>query len=671
MFFFKYRQVVCSEDAQQAAANTETPVTAATPRPLPTADCVFTSHELLEVCELSRRGNVPALSGYIEQILSQRCCRIGPRTFCPDEDSPSAFIVAAQNGRLEVLKYLLSCQPVGFIVNHRANATFYHRGQCHVCPPLYAACRCGYSDAAKELIAAGATVDHPCKCCGESPLYVAASNGFLAVVKLLLSHGASLNKAHQKTQWTPLFAATASGHTAVVRELLQSGADGYQPVQSGHYVTHWYSAIQVAAISGNEAMVNAFMCQGLSPIKSLSSHNEHTPNPLFMAAALGYRDLVATLLTHPDCSPDIRLDALKILGPPWLDSAPGLESPCTSFGLSSTGSLNILNVYAVTQYLQEYVGGYGGRGLLDHLFKSGKLSFESRQYSDAETFWVRAMELASVYTSAKFSSRALVHRLDFDKHVCIALYDMTAVNYTPLFSRYVEFFLGMLSWSHFHRDLHVVLDAALLLMATWLHHDVVLQTKGSRSNYDGYIGSEECERYGQLIVQRYLHVDLHVHPLDTMDREKSILWYVIALVTRPTFVHQKIQIKAVISNQSMFFDALLRWGADTVINEPQDSKTPLHVLATTIPDLIPTFLAHGAHLDVVDGLGKTPYEQTAVLPEALEQLAPTAPLPLVCLACRAIVQHSIPYGMATSVPPRMVNIIKLHDPRLLLSRFAV
>ena len=126
---------------------------------------------------------MPALSAYIEQILPQRCCRIGPRTFCPDEDSPSAFVVAAQNGRLEVLRYLLSCQPVGFKINHLAKATFYHRGQCHVCSPLYAACRCGYLDAAKDLIAAGAAVDQPCKCCGESPLFVAASNGFLKAAR--------------------------------------------------------------------------------------------------------------------------------------------------------------------------------------------------------------------------------------------------------------------------------------------------------------------------------------------------------------------------------------------------------------------------------------------------------------------------------------------------------
>ena len=596
---------------------------------------------------------MPALSAYIKQILSQRCCRIGPRTFCPDEGSPSAFVVAAQNGRLEVLRYLLSCQPEDFIVDHLANTSFYHRGKRHVCSPLYAACRCGYLDIAEELIAAGAAIDLPCKCCGETPLHVAASNGFLNVVRLLLSHGANLKKVDKKAQWTPLFTAAANGHVAVVRELLQSGADGYQPVQSGHYVTHWYSAMQVAAISGNEAMVNAFMCQGLSPIKSLSSHNEHTPSPVFMAAALGYRDIVTTLLTHPDCSPDMRLDAIKILGPPWLDSIPGLESPSTSFGLSSTGFLNIMNVYAVTQSLQEYIGGYRDRGLLDHLFKSGKLSFESQRYSDAETFWIRAMELASVYTSAKFSAQALLHRLDFDRHVCTAVYDMTTANYTPLFSRYIDFFLSVLSWSdlsHVHRDAYVVLDAVLLHIASWLHHDVV------RSDYDGYIGSEECERYGQLIVRRYLH---------PFDSENSILWYTMALVRKSTFVYQKSQIRALSSNQPVFFDALLRWGADVVINEPKDGETPLHVLATKLPALIPTFLAHGAHIDVVDRVGQTPYEHAAVLPEAKAQLAPTGPLPLVCLACRAIVQHNIPYQTATSLPPRMINIIKLHDPHML------
>ena len=650
------------------------------PEPQPPA-CVFTSHELREVCELSKRGIVPALSAYIEQILSQRCCRIGPRTFCPDEDSPSAFVVAVQNGRLEVLRYLLSCQPEDFIVDHLANTSFYYRGQRHVCSPLYAACRCGYLDIAEELIAAGAAIDLPCKCCMETPLCAAASRGFLDVVRLLLSHGANLKKVDKKAQWTPLFTAAANGHVAVVREFLQLGADGYQLVPPGHYV----SALQVAALSGylNEAMVDAFVCLGLSPIKSLSSHNEHTPSPLYIAAALGYRDIVTTLLTHPDCSPDIRLDAIKILGPPWLDSesVPGLESPSTSFGLSSTSSLNIIDVYAVTQSLQEYMyfGGYADRALLDLLFKSGKLSFESERYGDAETFWIRGMELAS---SAKFSTPVLQFlRFTSYSHVCTVVYDMLAANYTPLFSRYIDFFL---SWSDLHRrachDVHMVVDAVLVLIASWLHHDVVLQREESRSDYDGYIGSEECERYGQLIVQRYLHVLAHATgtvmeevdevpslcKVDPFDGSSSILWYTISLVQKLKIGYMRqraLQFEVLSSNQPVFFDALLRWGADTVINEPKDGETPLHVLATKLPALIPTFLAHGAHIDVVDRVGQTPYEQAAVLPEAKAQLAPTGPLPLVCLACRAIVQHKIPYQTAaTSLPPRMINIIKLHDP---------
>ena len=672
-----------SEAAHSTAASAGVPGTPPSRLP-PTNNCVFTSRELHEVCESIKRGSVPALSAYIEWILSQRSCRIGPKTFCPGEDSPSAFVVATQNGRLEILKYLLSCQPKDFNVNHFATTSFYHRGQCHICSSLYAACRCGYLDAAKELIAAGAAVDLPCKCCGETPLRAAAACGFLDVVKLLLSHGANPKKADKKVKWTPLFAAAANGqattavhhkkgrwtplfaaaangqattanhHAAVVRELLRSGADGYQPVQSGHYVTHWYSAIQVAAVSGNEAMIDAFIGQGYSPVKSLSSHSQHTPNPLFMAAALGYRDIVAVLLTHPDCSPDVRLDTIKILGPPWLDSVPGLESSITSFGLASADSLNIMNVYAVTQSLQEYIGGYGSRGLLDHLIERGKSAFENRRYSDTEIFWIRAMVLASIYKSEKCSTRALLHRLEFNRHVCSALDDMTADNYTPLFDRYVDFLLSILSWSDIHHDRYMVLDTALLLMAVWLHHDVVLQTRHSRSEYDSYIGSDECERYGQKMVHKYLH---------PFDSESSILWYAMALVqrSRNSLYRPRTQIRALCADQSMFFDALLRWGADAVINEPKDGKRPLHVLATTKPGLIPMFLAHGAHIDAVDRAGETPYEQKAVLPAVKAQLAHTGPLPLVCLACRAIVHHKISYRTTTSVPPHMINVIKLHD----------
>ncbi|HVM92221.1 MAG TPA: ankyrin repeat domain-containing protein [Terriglobales bacterium] len=93
---------------------------------------------------------------------------------------------------------------------------------------LHFACFFGQSQAALELIEAGAAVDavaaNPMKV---MPLHSAASARNLEAARHLLEHGAPVN-ARQEKGWAPLHAAAQNGDRAMAELLLRHGADPRQ-----------------------------------------------------------------------------------------------------------------------------------------------------------------------------------------------------------------------------------------------------------------------------------------------------------------------------------------------------------------------------------------------------------------------------------------------------------
>ena len=608
-------------------------------------DCVLTRQEFYKVCMLTQDGEQQSLEQFVEQVLSSRRCRIGRNTFCPNERSSSTFVLAAQNGRVDVLKYLLKVSPT-VDPNHLAKAYFYRGGQTHICTALYAACRQGYLHVVQELLAAGSSVDLQCSCCNETPLRVAVSYGFVDIAALLLAEGASTKTADTRKNWTPLMAAVFHGHAGLVSLLLENGADPHLQNLCG------YTAVHVAVVLGLDSVIAAFVSQGVSPV----IHASNFPLALFVAAAIGHRDIVSTLLTHPDCSPKMRADAIKILGPPWLEPLflnPSGSNPCTTGNVSSglqtrdttdprvdlslcSMKLSITDVYQQTMALQELVGQ---EDLINALFQRGVTMYERKCYTAAETLWIRLTKLmANVLGLKNGVTRDIV---SFTMYVCPAVEEMVANRYEPCFSIYVTFIIDILKKTYLDDRKTQLLNSALKLMSTWLHYDCNYQLKQSTFDYDVAVGSDECEKQGCHLVQQNLYPysvrkSLLITALETLD----------STVITPPFVH-----------------TLLRWGADLAVNSATIGERPLHYAAKLNPSLIPVFLAHGAHLDAVDSSGRTPYA-VAILQEAKNALAPGNPPPLICLASRAIVFHGIPYYADQRIlPHNLITFIKLHDQR--------
>ena len=70
---------------------------------------------------------------------------------------------------------------------------------------------------------------------------------------------------------------------------------------------------------------------------------------------------------------------------------------------------------------------------------------------------------------------------------------------------------------------------------------------------------------------------------------------------------------------------------------------------------------NGAHLDAVNSYGRTADQTYWLSPEIKAIVAPPKPLPLTCLASRAVVAGGIPYNDLTCIPSHMKAFVALHD----------
>ena len=144
-------------------------------------------------------------------------------------------------------------------------------------------------------------------------------------------------------------------------------------------------------------------------------------------------------------------------------------------------------------------------------------------------------------------------------------------------------------------------------------------------------------------VRKHLHL--------TSTEEHTLLNFALSLIHTPS-EELKTDLQVVII-------ALLRWGADSVINLP-DSKgqRPLHLAMKMHSEttIVSHLLDYGAHYDAANAEGKAFYELS-------EAYRTDIPLPLVCQASRKIVVEAIPY-LKLDIPKFVKEFISLHDPKM-------
>ena len=636
----------------------------------------FSNSQFQKVCELSEMGNLSELKRLVKSSVKEArrengevWLYVGTSTFFPSEQSPSPVVLATQYGHVEILEYFRKMQSSRVRSRHRwsqsllgfdyfASAYFYHRGNTHVCTPLFAACRSNRLEAVEKLLLMGANVNIACKCCEQTPLHIAIYLGMqtLPIVETLCMHRADPTVV-DKAGVTAFSAAIFHKHCKIV-DILLLRSDPHVLCLPGLQLT----PVHMCALVGDLEITRALMRNGASPCHR--SESKSVPSPIFLAASLGYSDIVEEFLKHSDCTSSIRTDAFNLLGPPCQRK----EDMVFDDTLSST-SQNIFHVYYQCSELQNHIHAVaqtiGARGM-DNLPNSfhcrAENQFTAGNYQEAEIFWTRLANLFMVtiqhstnVTRTWMCLEGMVNELA--KKLCSACNQMVSNSYQPQFSTYAGVMLKLLplaKQSPNHEGYSEYLRHFLLLMATWCTmpcpaHCSDEATEGTTS---------EREVIGSHLVDNFLHANS-----SCFGGPYLLYFFLCRLRERaPHFGSGDRDVLYSHQFQTVFLEALLRWGCSEVINSAivGGGKRFLHFVASYLPHLVPTLLAYGAHLDAVNCEGKTAAQVCSVT--AKQYFEQNCPISLTCLSCRAIASYHIPHQVLKKyIPQHLISLIMLHD----------
>ena len=674
----------------------------------PPRELILSEEEFDAVCELSEEGKAEELSDYVDKVLSSRrsVSAVGPNTFCrdPSLQKPAPLVVAAQYGKKTVVEYF--CERHGRLIDVNQSATIVSlttKKKVHCATALWAASTGGHLEIVEYLVAHGANVNKP-TLTQSTPLRGASFHGHLKVMKYLLDQGADINTPNCIGQ-SPLCIAAMRGQLEAVQYLVSKGADIHQKTING------YSVIHLAATKGRVDIVKFLLSSGISPLflEAKPFSEDYIPCPLFLAASTGQRRMVEELLGHPECPVACKSDALLLLGATRCEiSMRGLTMtskemwtkglqireendlpvqfllPNEHYGsrlemknledlhnLARQPNFTRYEAYFQSLIIRERCMGYGDQGLIYFLIRRGLWFVNHSHYKDAEMLWFRAMDMEVRVCEIEIGHARFGHseglqrdlEKDLSQYAC-GIWHMVHDNYPPKFSRYIEFGFKELEILQCLKeksetapfiDTEAILGILLYIFASWVYYD---NEVNKDEHLEESVCSPECNELGRTFVGKYLHVN-----------NTSLLHLALSnfpiLEEEETIYDKHPDLRTLIT-------ALLQWGADEVLNQP-DAKgcRPIHLAidqANTnedngIQELVSPLIMAGAHVDAVNRQGETAHFLcTNDLVRVV--LFSNGPLPLYCQAANRIVAENVPY-VNIGLPPHIVRHISLHDRKTL------
>lgn len=160
---------------------------------------------------LAENGNYKAIKALLTHIEKEHSSSFNNVINARKNYGRTALHVAAKNGKLYVVKYLIS---KGIDINSRDEAEW---------TPLMSAVYGGELNTVRYLIDVGADINAKSRLCSTS-LHFAADSGELDIVKCLVFKGANVNAKNIDCR-TPLHFAADNGNLSVIKYLIRKGAD--------------------------------------------------------------------------------------------------------------------------------------------------------------------------------------------------------------------------------------------------------------------------------------------------------------------------------------------------------------------------------------------------------------------------------------------------------------
>ena len=631
----------------------------------------------------------------------------------------SPFIKAAWEGDVSLVRGLLKGFPGAIDVNHTAAMWPLYAASgvdrkiyqlSHNSTALLVAVCNGHLEVVRVLLESGASVNIP-NCRQLTPLHEATEQKNLEMVKVLHKNGALMNVVNENGL-NPLCIALSNNHTDTVRYFLEAGASTLPPNPTG------LSAMHVAAASGHLEGIKLLLSYGASPMFSEPSPSSegYIPCPLYIAAVCHHSDVVTELSAHPECPLTCKADALLVLGsqkinfllkkeqnkkqleeakelweqalkireehqltPKFLPPMPAYNNLVEFRTLDNLEQLfhseSVEAIPLQSLIIRERCLGFLYLPKIEKLMSACYSLYDDKteHYDFFERLVLKSSESLekiithpanfSVSVCDNFSDQTLSYVLLFEVLVtkmCQCIQQLLKGGLSPQFEKHISSTLKILE----HLQLKCSTEAPcgdaktrrvikcypqgqvyptiLLFFLRWLLHSSLSTVREG----DEVIGSDACEKLGQEFVSKHLDTS----PM----HERTLLNFALRDKFCPNISSEEQ--KEARSTFPVLVVALLRWGANTVINVPDlSSQRPLHLAAKLDnPTIISHLLDYGAHLDAVNTEGKAFYE-------GLKNFPTDNPLPLVCQASRKIVSERILY-LNLDLPHHVKEFISLHDP---------
>ena len=666
------------------------------------------NYSRLEV--LAQKGQLGELKSFVKGVFAGRHKKPFERRLVEEEQHTSGgqgiirshpVIEAAHNGHHQIVEY--------FITNFSdiicIDSSLHSHQQTRNSTALHLAAESGHVQILKFLVESGAEVNCRDTSTGRTPLHSAVRlAGHEDAVEYLISCQADVN-AVDTIGRTPLHTVILH-HTQsrlrkdivwlcrVVQMFLKSGASLCQAAHNGCTVFHGIAMFNND--TGQQilkALMNSNPRVAWKVLQMPSKGQRYTELPAILyAAEWRNRTFVDFIISQPECSPTTAADALLALSTSqdvhefsiqnktiielWekafkrygqsLSSLPSnygnrveIRSLDEAYELISVAidSCDFTDLHYQFLIMRERIFGTGSRATIQYLWKFGHELCEKNHFAEAEQLYTKALKMMVLNITGEYSqpgcytdSSHLYSTLktEFNYYV----YKSVGGNdYKPNFYLILGYGLVLAKHPTAEHDPSIrdFLPLLFSLFGIWAYDE--WKTRGCLTN--------EIEEIGHEIVVTFTLL--------------NVLIFSFGCTSLPPNISKEEHEKYI----SFMVSNVFCWEACLSAINAMDcfGTRPLHVVATEIltgywspwtitggkeMEFASMLVDNGAHQDAVDSEGRTAYE-LCTIPEIKAVVAPPKPLPLTCLASRAVVAGGISYNDLKCIPWHIKRFIALHD----------
>ena len=513
-------------------------------------------------------------------------------------------------------------------------------------------------------------------------LHSAAEKGHVGILKLLTDPSIEVNCRNTSTGWTSLHSAVSSGHEDAIQYLISCQADVNAADTNGRTPLH---EVILRHTSGEHGKDYAWLCrvvemllQGSASIcqadhdgrtafhdiaqldkntsqqllKLLLKSNPqlawkvlHMPSKgqrytelpaILYAAEWRNEPFIRFITAQPECSPTIAVDAL----------------------------LALRNVQYVLLTIRERTFGIGSRATIQYLWELGHDLCKKSCFAEAEQLYTKALKMMVLNITGEYSQPGCYKSIE-DLHTTLHTeyrFDKLVSHgqnsgYKPNFFQIVSYGLELTKHITKHltatRYLCFTTHLVFSLLGLWAYEE--WKTTGCLTNEINKLGGEMVKNFSVL----------------------QLLSYSYACTGEPLYIPPEEHDKYI----SFMVSKILHWEAGSLAINAMDNcgDRPLHEAVNQSSkcervrtqcihksgvkriNFVTTLVNNGAHLDAVNSHGRAAYQDYWDNLKIKRIVTPPKPLPLTCLASRAVAAGDIPYNELTCIPSRIKAFVALHD----------